>query len=88
MKCNAAVSHLILIFVFACSGGDENAQDPFTFVLPDSELVDAMVPDMETIERPEGCTDNANLARLLPVLTGGKNHPTGRGEHALSLIHI
>ena len=36
---------------------------------------------------PEGCVENQNLARLLPVLTGGKTHPTGRGEHGAVYEH-
>ena len=44
-------------------------------------------PDAEQPIRPEGCRENENLARLLPVLTGGKNHPSGRGEHASAYEH-
>lgn len=73
--------------VFACDGQDSQTDLPFDFIPADASLVDAMSPDMEQLVRPDGCRDNENLARLLPVLTGGKNHPTGRGEHASAYEH-
>ncbi len=87
MKFNLILLYFIVPLVVACSSEDDGSTDSIAFILPDGAVVDAMLPDMETVERPEGCAENENLARLLPVLTGGKNHPTGRGEHASAYDH-
>jgi hypothetical protein len=87
MRWNTIIWLLLVLCAVACSGEDDGAQEPFDFVVPDGGFAEEMTTDMEVVERPEGCRENENLQRLLPVLTGGKNHPTGRGEHASAYDH-
>ena len=67
---------LILCVILGCAKDEQTSSEPF--VVTPSE--DMGMTDT-AITRPEGCLENGNLANLLPVLMGGKTHPTGRGEH-------
>ena len=70
-------SAMLLTCLLACSNETSEASAPL--ILPDDAGI--VEVDMQTVERPSGCRENENLSRLIPVLSGGKTHPTGRGEH-------
>ena len=87
-KWNATVAILTLsLLCVACSGDESTSDAPLDFVAAaDAGLIEIdMGPALPS--PPSNCRENENLARLLPILTGGKNHPTGRGEHATVYEH-
>ncbi|MGC6418404.1 MAG: Kelch repeat-containing protein [Bradymonadia bacterium] len=48
----------------------------------DADAVDARVGDPLVPGEKNACLSNESFAQLLPILNGGRAHPTGRGEQA------
>ena len=89
MRNKTLVLSSILVLLFACGDEESPSNEPLSVGGSAGSMQDGAVVETDAgqPERPEGCRENENLARLLPVLTGGKNHPSGRGEHASAYEH-
>ena len=89
MRNKTLVLSSILVLLLACGDEESPSNEPLSVGGSAGSMQDGAVVETDAgqPERPEGCRENENLARLLPVLTGGKNHPSGRGEHASAYEH-